>query len=276
MEGVDRERRSHVLGPLHQLTAALYLLASLVAGVGMAVPSSRVARAAVGLLILGVVIHGITFSVLHTADPPPPLTDLPAAVSFMAWIGTIFFLALLRRAHLIHLVGWVAPVAFLGVFFSGLRLTAAGPATFGGSGSWPHAHVLLGSAGISLLGLAALAGLLFLTEHRRLKAKRPLSRRLGLPSLEALDRVNVAALAVGFPLLTLGVITGVLWVETVSGKLWTATAHETWCSIAWAVYLVLVAVRFGSAGQGGRRAAVFAVGGFAFLFFAVIGVGLIG
>ncbi len=264
-----------MLGPLHQLTAAVYLLASLVAGVGMAIPSIRMGRAAVGLMVFGVVVHGIMFSVLHTADSPPPLTDLPAAISLMAWIGTIFFLALLRRSRLIHLVGLVASVAFLGVFFSGLRLTAAGPATFGGSGSWPHAHVLLGSAGISLLGLAALAGLLFLAEHRRLKAKPPVRSRVDLPSLEALDRVNFATLAVGFPLLTLGVITGMLWVHAVSGRLWTATAHETWCLVAWVVYVVLVVVRFGFAGQGGRRAAVSAVGGFVFLFFSVIGVGLI-
>ena len=128
---------------------------------------------------------------------------------------------------------------------------------------------------IPIAGCTALAGLLFLTEHRRLKTKPPVRSRVDLPSLEALDRVNVAALAVGFPLLTLGVITGMLWVQTVSGRLWTATAHETWCGIAWAVYVVLVAVRFGFAGQGGRRAAAFAVGGFAFLFFSVIGVGLI-
>ena len=40
------------------------------------------------------------------------------------------------------------------------------------------------------------------------------------------------------------------------------------------VYAVLVAVRF-AWHQGGRNAAAFAVGGFAFLFFAVIGVGLL-
>ena len=50
--------------------------------------------------------------------------------------------------------------------------------------------VLLGSAGIALLSLSGLAGMIFLAEHRRLKAKRPVARRFPLPSLEALDRVN--------------------------------------------------------------------------------------
>jgi ABC-type transport system involved in cytochrome c biogenesis permease subunit len=44
--------------------------------------------------------------------------------------------------------------------------------------------------------------------------------------------------------------------------------------VAWAVYGVLVTARF-VAHQGSRRAAASAVGGFAFLFFAVIGLELI-
>ncbi|MDH3212775.1 MAG: cytochrome c biogenesis protein [Myxococcales bacterium] len=261
--------------PLHQLTAAIYLLASIVAGLGMSVPSRRAARIAVGLLVLGAVVHGATFSIFHMAESPPGITELPAAVSFMAWVGTFFFLILmLRRKHLARLVVLVAPVSFLGVFFAALRLPSAGPAAGLGSGTWPHAHVLLASAGLSLGGIAALAGVLFLTEHGRLKAKRPLPAWLNLPSLESLDRVGAAALAIGFPLLTLGVIAGMIWLQTLEGRGWPTTAHELWTLVAWVVYAVLVTLRFTSL-QGARSAAAFAVGGFAFLLFAVIGVGLL-
>ncbi len=254
--------------PLHQLAAAIYLIAGLAAGLGLALPAPRLGRAAVLLLAAGALVHGACFAALHRADLPPPLTNLPAAMSFTAWVGALFFLLLLLRAKLAGLVVLVAPLTFLAVFFAALRLPAAGPATLSGSGSWPHAHVLLASGGLSLLGLA---GVLFLIEHRRLKAKQQITRRLPLPTLEALDRVNVAALALGFPLLTLGVLTGVMWLSTESGKLWTATPHETWSALAWAVYAVLVTARFGSH-QGARQAAVSAVGGFTFLFFAVVGV----
>ena len=256
---------------LHQVTAAIYLVAGLVSGLSMVLPSARAGKVAVALLVVGVAVHGLAFSRLHTMEPTPPLTELPLAVSFMAWVGTIFFLALMRRDHLGRLVVVIGPLSFLAVFVAAVRLPEIGAATFTGSGSWPHAHVLLASAGLGLLGLAALAGLLFLAEHRRLKAKRPLSPRLDLPSLEALDRVNAVALALGFPLLTLGVVTGAIWVQSESGGLWTGSAHELWSLLAWGVYGVLVAARFGSR-QGARRAAASAVAGFAFLFFAVIGV----
>jgi ABC-type transport system involved in cytochrome c biogenesis permease subunit len=256
---------------LHQLTAAIYLVAGLVAGFGLALPSRRLIRVSVGLFAAAVVAHGAAFAVLHTAEPAPPLTDLPTAVSFMALVGSIFYLLLLRRVRLAGLVSVVAPLTFLSVFGAALRLPNAVPDTTVGSGSWPHGHVLLASAGLAMLGLSGVAGLFFLAEHRRLKRKRPIGPRFPLPSLEALDRVNRIGLAVGFPLLSLGVVTGMMWVHSVNGRLWTGATHETWSAIAWAIYGVLVIARF-VAGQGSRQAAASAVGGFAFLLFAVIGV----
>jgi ABC-type uncharacterized transport system permease subunit len=259
-----------VVVQLHQLTAALYLIAALVASLGATLPAPRLARVSLVLLGIGAVAHGLCFAVLHAPDATPALTELPIAVSFMAWVGIVFFLFLAVRSRLGGLVVLVAPLAFISVFVAGLRLPKATLPVEAAGGSWEHAHVLLASAGLALLGLAGAAGVFFLMEHRRLKAKRPLRSRFAMPSLEALDRVNAIALGLGFPLLTLGVITGVFWVEQTSGKIWTGTPHEVWSAIAWAVYAVVAVVRF-TTRQGARQAAAAAIGGFVFLFFAVIG-----
>ena len=259
---------------LHQWTAALYLIACLVAWIALALRAPRLARAATGLLLVGALLHVLAFAVLHRLDPTPPLTDLPAAVSFMACIGTLFYLVLVRVVRLDGLVVLVAPLAFVSVFYAALRLPSSAPASFAGSGSWPHAHVVLASAGLALLGISGLAGLVFLVEHRRIKRKRPLEPGFPLPSLEALDRVNRVSLLAGFPLLSLGVLTGMLWVEAVQGTPWSGSHHEIWSAIAWVVYAGLVAARFGSR-QGARQAAASAVAGFVFLCFAVIGVELL-
>jgi ABC-type uncharacterized transport system permease subunit len=259
---------------LLQWAAAIYLIACLVAGAGLVLRSRRLALAAVWLLAAGALFHGASFPLLHAQGGAPPLTSLSAASSFMAWIGTLCFLGLLLRVRVAGLVVLVAPAAFLGVFVAALKLPAVGPATFAGSGSWPHAHVLLASAGLALLGLAGLASLVFLIEHHRLKAKANVRRPFSLPSLEALDRVNATALAAGFTLLTLGVVTGSFWVQAASGRLFAGSAHEVWSLVAWAVYAVLTAVRFGGR-QGARQAATGALIAFGFLFFAVIGVELL-
>jgi len=262
-----------VILDLLQLTAALYLASGLTAWLGLVLEARRTARAAVFLLAGGALVHTASFAAFHLEATPPPLTDLPAAVSVMAWVAVIFVLGFLRSERLGALVGLVAPVAFVGTFFGALRLphSAAAPLV-GAASSWPHLHVLLASTGLALLGVAGVAGTLFLYVDRSLKLRRRMRPRW--PSLEALDRMNRVALALGFLLLTLGVATGMLWVESESGRPWTGTAHETWSALAWAVYAALVVARFGGHQQG-RRAAVLAVAGFAFLFFAVIGVSLL-
>jgi ABC-type transport system involved in cytochrome c biogenesis permease subunit len=122
--------------------------------------------------------------------------------------------------------------------------------------------------------VAAVAGGFYLLENRRLKRKQVHAGAGALPSLEALDRINALSLAVGFPLLTLGVLTGMLWGLGAHGAAWSGTAHEVWNVIAWLIYAALMAARF-AARQGARDAAVSAVAGFAFLLFAVVGVGLL-
>ena len=254
---------------LDQLAAAIYLTALLVAALAYALPRPVLLRVSVGFLVLGAVVHLATFSLFHTADPPIPLTDLPAAISFMCWIAVVFSLILMSRVRLEALILLVAPIAFLGTFFAALQMGNPAPATTQGSGSWPHVHVLLGGAGLALLGVSGLAGILFVIEYRNLKNRRLVERTVRLPSLEALDQVNRVSLLLGFPLITLGVVSGMLWLSSVHDSFWTGSLHETFSLMAWMVYAILLGARF-ALGQSARRAAVSAVAGFLFLFFSVV------
>jgi len=256
---------------LMQVAAALYLAAGLGLLAGGWLPHARPGRVASVLLALGIALHGLAFAGFHRVTPPVPLTDFPAAVSWMALVGALFALFLLRRNQLEVLVGSVAVLAFGAAMYGSLALGSERSATQA-SGGWPHLHVVLASGGLAALGVAGLAGCLFLLEDRSLKRKRPVSAqwRGRLPSLEALDRVNVTSLAVGFPLLTVGVIAGVLWSQALTGRFWNSS-HAVWAGLAWVVYLVLVAGRFG-VGWSGRPAAISAAAGFLLLLLAVVGV----
>jgi ABC-type transport system involved in cytochrome c biogenesis permease subunit len=255
------------------IAAALYLAAGVGAVLGLALSAPRVLRGACWGLGLGALAQTVAFATLHRLDSAPALTDLAQAIAVMAWLGVIFTLALLSR---FRLPGFVPPLAFV-AFLSAFGATLSRPEAASGVdafGSIPHAHVLLASAGIAALGVAGLAGSFFLLEHRALKQRRSLAARFPLPSLEALDRVNRVALVLGFPLLTLGVLTGSLWLDSRTGSLWSGSMHEAWTLIAWIIYTGLVALRF-AGHQGARQAAASAVAGFAFLVFAVVGVGLV-
>lgn len=258
---------------LQHIAAALYLAAGVGALLGLALPAPRMLVGARIGLGLGALAQALAFATLHRAAAAPSLTSLPLALAVMAWLAVLFGLVLDSRIRLPGFAPALAFTAFLAAFGATL---AGGRATLPGeqAGSIPHAHVLLASAGLAALGLAGLAGLFFLLEHRSLKRRRPVARRIPLPSLEALDRVNRVALAVGFPLLTFGVVTGLLWNQSRSGSAFVVGLHETWTVIAWVIYLGLVGLRFVGR-QGARQAAASALAGFAFLVFAVIGVGLV-
>lgn len=255
---------------LHPLAAAVYLAASLAAAVGLALPSARAARLAVAALALGAVLHGVSFWQVHERPQPPPLTSLPMAVSLTAWIGTLFYLALLVRVRGRGLAVLVAPLAFLGVVVASLVPTRPGAAVAGGA-LWSHLHVLLASAGLALVGVAGASGLLYLAHHRRIKAKRRGGLAAGLPSLEALDRVNTVSLGLGFLLLSLGVLSGMAWVRVATGSFWPGDVHAHATLAAWAVYVGLVGVRF-TGRAGARRSAITSAVGFALLLVAVVGV----
>lgn len=256
---------------LHQWTAAAYLAASLAAVAGLGVRARRGLQLGIWLLALAAVLHGFAFVALHRQHPTPSLTELPLAVSLASWLLALFFLALQLRVPGRGLAVLVAPAAFLGTVFESFAVSppeAAEP----GSPLWSHLHVLLASGGLALLGVAGAAGLLYLVHHRAIKRHR-VARQSALPPLESLDRANALALALGFLLLSLGVVTGVLWVETREGRLWPGGLHANATLLVWLAYAGLVAARFGAGGSA-RFSALGSAAGFALLLVAVVGVGM--
>jgi ABC-type transport system involved in cytochrome c biogenesis permease subunit len=263
-----------VVFEFYQLAAAFYFAAALGAALGFTLPSERLSRAAAVGLALGVVVHTMAFWQLHEGERTPPLTDLAYVVPFVVWMVTLFYLLLLIRVRLLGLAVVVAPLAFIGTFVEFLGAPAAESGAQPDSPIWSHVHVLLASAGLGLLAVAGVAGALYLRRHRTIKSKRPSAARISLPSLEALDRVNAISLVVGFLLLSLGVVTGVLWTQAVEGRLWPGTLHANATLAAWLVLAVLVTARFG-AGQGARQSAFSSMAGFILMLLAVVGVGML-
>jgi ABC-type transport system involved in cytochrome c biogenesis permease subunit len=83
----------------------------------------------------------------------------------------------------------------------------------------------------------------------------------------------VVTTAVGFVLLTLGIMTGVVWLQKSEGVVWMGTSHEAWMVVSWILYAGLVLARYAGR-QGARQAAASALAGFAFLLVGVVVVGV--
>src|SRR5947199_304867 len=78
-----------------------------------------------------------------------------------------------------------------------------------GSGFMAH-HVFANLIGVALFVLAGASATLYLVQEKRLKQKR-LGKMRNLPPLDTLDRVEHRFLIAGFPLLTIGIVTGTFW-----------------------------------------------------------------
>jgi cytochrome c-type biogenesis protein CcsB len=92
-----------------------------------------------------------------------------------------------------------------------------------------------------------------------------------LPDADALDRITYKTICIAFPLLTLMIAAGAYWANRAWGSYWNWDPKETWAAITWLVYAGYLHMRI-TRGWRGRRAAYFAVLGFAVVMFTFFGV----
>ncbi|HEX7422815.1 MAG TPA: cytochrome c biogenesis protein CcsA [Terriglobales bacterium] len=100
--------------------------------------------------------------------------------------------------------------------------------------------------------------------------RRPDLERL-LPSADNLDRITYKTIGLAFPLLTLMIAAGAYWANQTWGSYWSWDPKETWAAITWLVYAGYLHMRV-TRGWRGRRAAYFAILGFAVVMFTFFGV----
>jgi cytochrome c-type biogenesis protein CcsB len=93
------------------------------------------------------------------------------------------------------------------------------------------------------------------------------------PSARILDDMNYRSIMIGFPLLTLGIITGAAWANYAWGTYWSWDPKETWSLIVWFVYAAFLHARI-TRGWVGKRAAWLSIIGFAATIFCYLGVNL--
>jgi len=92
-----------------------------------------------------------------------------------------------------------------------------------------------------------------------------------LPTSDELDRITYKTICIAFPLLTLMIAAGAYWANRTWGSYWSWDPKETWAAITWLVYAGYLHMRI-TRGWRGRRAAYFAILGFAVVMFTFFGV----
>ncbi|MEW6219945.1 MAG: c-type cytochrome biogenesis protein CcsB [Thermodesulfobacteriota bacterium] len=256
---------------LFQASLFLYVLGTAAYIVAFVNQSKTVRRSARLLIITAAVVHTGTVVLRYVEAGHTPLVNNHEAVSFFALSMAWAFLSFYWRYKVKNLGTFVTPVLtglMLVSAFSSRQIPELPPAL---RSTWLPIHASIAILANGFLALAFCGAVMYLLQERAIKKKSFGVFFSRLPSLEALDTLNHHCLTVGFPLLTLGIITGSIWAEQAWGSYWHWDPKETWSLITWFLYAALLHQRF-TVGWRGRRAAIMAIVGFSAVLFTFWGV----
>jgi ABC-type uncharacterized transport system permease subunit len=242
-------------------TVAAYATATVLFFRYLAKPAGATLAGSTAPRVLGVaaVLHGAYVCLASIVVNICPVKSIHFVASIAALLATAFYLGIRRRSNIDALGAFVAPVAL--TFVLGSRFV--GSADPGIGGGLLALHVISNLLGDALFLLASGTAVLYLVEERRLKQKRAASVFGKLPPLDALDRAEHRLLLTGFPLLTLGIITGTAWAHRIETGSPAEMARALFAYGTWILFAGVLILR-ALLGWRGRRAAYGTIAGFLF------------
>ncbi len=206
-----------------------------------------------------------------------PLSNLYESVVFFAWtIILIYGIIELKYKH--RIIGaFVLPFALLGMAWAQLGLNSGiEPLVPALQSNWLLYHVITCFLGYAAFAVACAISIMYLIKARS-EGENSTSQAGGMismfPAIRVLDDLNYKSIMIGFPLLTLGIVTGAAWANYAWGTYWSWDPKETWSLIVWFVYAAFLHARI-TRGWVGKRAAWLSIIGFAATIFCYIGVNL--
>jgi len=249
-----------------RVAAALYSLGLVHAILTLVRRREHLFRLALGAFIMGSVFHFVSIIEEGIVFHRCPISNLYETLSMCAFLVVVVYLFVHWRYKVESLAVFLFPLVFVMVLVATLgNPISAWPNPIVRS-VWLTLHIVLMLLGIAALLFTAAGSVIYLFQERELKAKKPHKFYYRLPALGTLDDLISKTMAIGFALITLGVIAASTWafIELQTG--WINRPEVALSFFTWGIYLVLVFLRT-TAGWRGRKAAIMTV---AVLGFAAI------
>ncbi len=216
---------------------------------------------------------------LDLVAPDQPRFGFGQALSVMLWLAVVIYWVESLFYNLDGMQPLVLPLAALAVplpaFFPGMAITHAASMQF-------KLHMILGMAAYSVFTIAMLHALLMALAERSLHKVRtlpaaasssagPLTGPLaGLPPLLTLERLLFRLIGLAFGLLTLTLVTGFVFSESLFGRALRFDHKTLFALLSWLTFAILLIGRY-ACGWRGRTALRFTLTGFVMLLLAYVG-----
>ena len=251
------------------VTMVLYFVATMSFLAYLLRRSEALSNVSLAITAAGFISHTVALVIRMvevSSTVPPRFSD---ALSFFSWMIILVFV-LVEFRHRIHVLGsFMVPLALVSLVSS-----AALPETVPTlqpvfKTLWFHVTLsMLGTVGFTV---AFVAGVMYLIQDRLLKSKQFNVLYSKLPALDFLDHLNQQSIVLGFPLLTLGIVTGAISAEFARGSYVSWNPEQIWALVTWVFYFVVLLGRL-TVGWRAKRAAYLTVIGFACVILTLVGV----
>ena len=236
---------------------------------------SRIAALVAGSA--GLVAHTVyLWNRSNASELPPLLSSSHDWYLVLAWMAVLFYLVLIAMDGDLAVGLFIVPLVLILVaaaHFISDEPNAALKEDLLARRGWAMLHATLLVFGIAGVLVGFVLSLMYLVQHNRMKHKQKVNTGLGLPSLERLSRMNWWAVVLSAPLLTLGMLTGILLgFQASGGGAFSFTDPVVIGSTtAWGVMIVFLVWRLRSNRAAGKSVAWRTIWAFGFLLVTLVG-----
>ncbi|MGZ4948068.1 MAG: c-type cytochrome biogenesis protein CcsB [Halobacteriota archaeon] len=269
-----------------------YLLSSILFILYAAMKKQQLGSMGLTLAFFGFAIQTVALALRWFYTGHPPWVSTYEVMSFFAWTLVGAYLILNVKSDYKSVGVIVAPLAFIIMGFASMQSANPEPLVPALQSVWLLIHVPIVILAYGAFAVAFAASALYLWKDKTLVVettdlpsnqnphRTPSSahseRRAGILAglkLNELDDIAYKSVALGFPLLTFGIITGAIWANRAWGSYWSWDPKETWSLVTWLVFLVYLHAR--TQNWSDRFAAYISVGGFLSVICTFLGVGYV-
>jgi cytochrome c-type biogenesis protein CcsB len=201
-----------------------------------------------------------------------PLSNMYESLIFFSWTIIFVYIILEFKYHQKMIGVFVTPFAFLAIALTSIipgvdaKIIPLVPAL---QSNWLAIHVITCFFGYASFAVSFGISILYLIQDKMTVQKKEGSK--WLPSASLLDEINYKSIIIGFPMLSLGIITGAAWANYAWGTYWSWDPKETWSLITWFVYAAFLHARL-TRDWRGKKAAMLSIVGFSAVLFTYFGV----
>jgi ABC-type transport system involved in cytochrome c biogenesis permease subunit len=246
---------------LFTIAFALYVGALLVYFASLFVRREKWTRNGLALAAAGLVFHTAALILRTVVSRHAPFTNMYESLSFLSWAMVLALVVFSRKSRVPRLGPYLMliVVGLVALASSPLMPKEATPLVPALQSYWLWLHVSVTLLGEAFFAVAFVSSLMYLAADTDEKKER-------------LDALSYRAVAVGFPLFTLGgLIFGMVWAYRAWGSYWTWDPKEVWSLITWFVFALYLHTRI-VMGWKGKRSAIIAIVGFLAALFTYFGV----